>query len=62
MKPSRRAQPYRVGARQPSDALRAMLRGRTTGGYNPKDLERRVSLLTRKRRSQRGPRTPRTPR
>jgi len=62
VKPTRKTQPYRTGARQPSDALRAMLRGRTFGGYNPKDIERRVQMLTRKRRDQRGPRAPRTPR
>ena len=63
VKPSRRAQPYRAtGARHPSGALTAMLRGRTMGGYNPKDLERNTALLTRKRRAGRGPRPPRTPR
>jgi hypothetical protein len=39
-----------------------MTRGRTFGGYNPKDLERRVAMLTRKRRDKRGPRQPRVPR
>jgi hypothetical protein len=62
VKPSRRTQPYRAGARHPGGALTAMTRGRTFGGYNPKDLERRVAMLTRKRRDKRGPRQPRVPR
>ena len=44
MKPTRQTQPYRQGARHPGPALNAMLRGRTFGGWNPKDVERAAFL------------------
>ena len=40
MRPTRRTQPYRRGARAPGQALAAMLRGRTLYGHNPMDLRR----------------------
>jgi hypothetical protein len=46
VKPTRTTQPYRTGARHPGPALTAMLKGRTTSGWNPKDVER-VQLLMR---------------
>lgn len=65
MKPTRRTQPYRQGARHPGAALTAMLKGRTTGGWNPKDVER-VKMLTRAggrpKRAARPPRPQRPPR
>lgn len=58
---TRITQPYRKGARQPGPALTAMMRGRTSGGYNPMDAARNVQKLTAagKRRPTRPPRPPR---
>lgn len=64
MKPTRATQPYRRGARAPSAALNAMLRGRTLTGFNPADVQRAAFLVaagTRKR-TKRAPRSPRPPR
>lgn len=58
MKPTRRSQPYRVGARSPGAALTAMTKGRTAGGLNPKDAER-AAFLTNAGRSARAGRKPR---
>jgi hypothetical protein len=59
MKPTRQTQPYRQGARHPGAALQNMLRGRTTGGWNPKDLERLKMLQNAGKRAQRPSRAPR---
>jgi hypothetical protein len=58
----RSTQPYRVGPRQQSQALLAMLRGRTTSGFNPKDVERGVAKMNRKTKATRAPRRSRPPR
>lgn len=42
---NRMTQPYRKGARNPSPALTAMLRGRDFAGGNPMDAQRRVQTL-----------------
>jgi len=64
--PSRLAQPYRKGARQPGMALTAMLRGRAANGANPADTTRAAQMIAsayqRRGRAPRGPRGPRTPR
>ena len=39
MIPTRRAQPYRQGAREPGAALQAMLRGTTANGVNPASFD-----------------------
>jgi hypothetical protein len=46
---SRRAQPYRKGnpLRVPGAALTAMTRGRSASGWNPKDLERNMQMLSK---------------
>ena len=44
MQNTRATQPYRAGARQQSGALSAMLRGRTTGNFNPMDLQRQTQM------------------
>lgn len=64
VKPTRLTQPYRRGARQPGPALNAMLKGRTSAGYNPMDAKRNVQSLVAagKRRPKRAPRVPRPPR
>jgi len=49
----REAQPYRKGPRQPGMALNAMLKGRTSSGFNPKDIERNVQRLQRSGAQQR---------
>lgn len=58
---SRRTQPYRKGGpRPPGTALTNMLRGRTTGGYNPADTTRAQFLVkAANRRSKPGKRPPR---
>jgi hypothetical protein len=55
VKPTRQTQPYRRGARAPSAALTAMLRGRTASGFNPADIKRAGFLIAagRKTRPQR---------
>jgi len=55
---SRASQPYRGGARPQTQALQAMLRGRTLGGFNPKDVERGVARMQRARQAW-GKRAPR---
>lgn len=70
MKPTRKTQPYRKGARQPGAALDAMRRGATAGGLNPMDVQRLAHLIAagrrrkagRPERPDRGPRPPRAPR
>jgi hypothetical protein len=63
MRPTRRSQPYRAGAREPGPALTAMLRGRTAQGHNPIDLVRRTQTLMRAARAPgRKARQPRKPR
>ena len=62
MKPTRRTQPYRQGARHPGTALTMMLRGRTTGGWNPKDIERTKFLMRAGKRASRRPRPQRAQR
>ena len=65
MKPTRTTQPYRKGARHPGAALTAMLRGRTMGGWNPKDTERAQFLVRaggRRKRPARPQRPARPPR
>lgn len=42
---TRQSQPYRKGPRQPGMALNAMLKGRTSSGFNPKDIERNVAKM-----------------
>lgn len=42
MMASRGTQPYRAGARQPSQALQAMLAGKPAFLGNPMDLTRRI--------------------
>lgn len=42
---SRQTQPYRKGARAPSAALTAMLRGTTSAGFNPADVKRSAFLI-----------------
>lgn len=53
MKSTRQTQPYRKGARVPGPALTAMLRGRTTGGWNPIDSQRAMFLTGERRRPKR---------
>lgn len=63
MKPTRSTQPYRRGARSPGAALTAMLKGRTSAGWNPIDAQRdaqNVKALTTRRRPQR-PARPKRP-
>lgn len=55
---ARTTQPYRRGARLPSDALRAMLKGRTATGYNPQDLKRAAMLTAAAKKRRRGARRP----
>lgn len=64
MNASRATQPYRRGARTPSLALTAMLRGRSTGGMNPADTTRAAFLVAagRRKRPARPARPPRPPR
>jgi hypothetical protein len=68
MQPSRATQPMRRGARAPSAALTAMLRGRTAAGWNPADVHRaaqRTKMLVsagRPKRPARSPRPARPPR
>jgi hypothetical protein len=57
----RRSQPYRKGPRMPGQALNAMLKGRTSSGYNPKDLERNVQKLVSAGRSRKRPERPARP-
>ncbi len=40
MEPTRRSQPHRRGAREPSSVLAAMLEGGTAFGMNPADHDR----------------------
>lgn len=54
----RESQPYRRGARLPSDALRAMLKGRTSTGYNPQDLKRAAMLTAAARKRRQAVRRP----
>lgn len=44
---SRTTQPYRKGPRVPGQALSNMLRGRTTGGFNPQDIYRASARIKR---------------
>lgn len=61
---SRRSQPYRKGQpRMPGTALTNMLRGRTTGGFNPADTTRAQFLVkAANRRGKPGSRPKRPPR
>lgn len=45
VKPSRRTQPYRKGARMPGEALAAMTRGRQAGILNPADQRRALERM-----------------
>ena len=57
------AQPYARGARQPSLALTAMLKGRTAGGLNPQDVLRQASKRAKRpARAKRAARPARPPR
>lgn len=47
------AQPYRKGARQPSLALAAMLKGRSAGGQNSADITRGTQALLRAAKAKR---------
>jgi len=62
VKPDRRTQPFRRGARQPGPPLTAMLRGRTSSGWNPKDIERAAMLVKAGKSRQRPTRPPRVQR
>jgi hypothetical protein len=54
MRSSRQTQPYRRGnARAPGAALTAMLKGRTTTGYNPADAQRAAALIAAAKRHKR---------
>jgi hypothetical protein len=57
----REAQPYRRGPRQPGFALDAMLKGRTSSGFNPKDIERNVQRLVRAGQARKRPDRPSRP-
>lgn len=64
---TRRTQPYRAGgSRAQTGALLNMLRGRTTAGFNPKDVERGVAKMATARKAHgrplRAARPPRPPR
>lgn len=47
---SRRAQPYRRGAREPGPALAAMLRGRGANDLNPADAARTAARMEQAQR------------
>jgi hypothetical protein len=54
MRATRTTQPYRKGlARAPGAALTAMLKGRTTTGYNPADAKRAAALIAAAKRHKR---------
>jgi hypothetical protein len=57
----REAQPYRKGPREPGPALTAMLKGRTSSGFNPKDIERNVQRLVRAGQARKRPERPSRP-
>jgi hypothetical protein len=64
MMASRRTQPYKkAGGRAPGAALNAMLKGRSPGGWNPKDIERQAMLVKagKKRRRPARPQRPARP-
>lgn len=59
---SRLAQPYRKGSlRPPGLALQAMTKGRTSAGYNPKDMERNLQTLQRAAKAPKRPARPARP-
>jgi len=59
MRATRKTQPYRKGARVPTDALRAMVKGRTAGGANPADVSRMAQQLATAGESRGSARPPR---